>query len=90
MLTCPTRNLIAGGKIVGAKQCVRFTGASGSQIKEALLSRCAVGVSSTAGSGRTVSLRAGQIGDQAKLWEEVVPQEARSFLPGWASSASGC
>lgn len=39
-LTRPTKNLIVGGKIVGAKQCVRFTGALGNLLKDVRLDHC--------------------------------------------------
>lgn len=48
VLTRPTRNVVAGGTIVGAKLCVRFSGALGNLVKGVRLSRCATEVASTA------------------------------------------
>ena len=39
-LTRPTKNLMVGGKIVGAKQCVRFSGALGNLLKDVRLENC--------------------------------------------------
>jgi parallel beta-helix repeat protein len=39
-LTRPTKNLMLGGKIVGAKQCIRFTGALGNLLKDVRLDKC--------------------------------------------------
>lgn len=52
-LTRPTGNVVVGGSIVGAKPCVRFSGAVGNLIKGVLLGKCAGDVAST-GAGAPV------------------------------------
>lgn len=52
-LTRPTRNMVAGGTIVKAKPCVRFSGAFGNLVKGVRLSRCANDVAST-GAGTSI------------------------------------
>jgi parallel beta-helix repeat protein len=40
ILTRPTKNVIVGGTIVGAKQCVRFSGASGNLLRDVRFDKC--------------------------------------------------
>jgi parallel beta-helix repeat protein len=53
VFTRPTGNVVVGGSIVGAKPCVRFSGAFGNLIKGVLLGKCAGDVTS-AGVGAPV------------------------------------
>jgi parallel beta-helix repeat protein len=83
-LTRPTRNVVAGGTIVEAKPCVRFSGASGNLVKGIRLSRCATAVVST-GVGAAIE---NTLIDMALKANDVSLDERSRVRVGWQLNVS--
>lgn len=71
----PTKNEVTGGTITGARECVKFSGASGNVIRNITLSQCNVGVTAEAETGNTENVFIG-----VAVKPEVAALDAKSVI----------
>lgn len=78
-LTHPSKNVVTGGTLAGAKECLRFSGATGNVVRDVKFGHCATQVSATGAEAAAENTLIGVALDP----EKISLDNHASLLVGW-------